>query len=143
MPTYGVYRRNVRQGQSTWTQVNEVEAKTGAAAIRKSKAEARRRGNYSSFPGDKYKAVKINRNPPRVKKGKWIKASAVRVVGNRLEIKRMVKKTPTRRNVRRSVKRQESEARWQYYGAQHGKRLDKRIAAGKKLSQRAMRSQGR
>ncbi len=84
------------------------------------------------------------------KLGKWIKAHRVRVVKKNgvkvLEIQRTVNKTrttPTKTNVRRSVKRQESEARWQYYGAQHGKRLDKRVASGKRLTQRQMRSQGR
>ncbi len=87
----------------------------------------------------------------------WIQAARVRITkknGKRvLEVQRVVKKkkrkpakkrkTPLLKNVRRSVKRQESEARWQYYGSQHGKRLDKRIASGKKLSLRQMRSQGR
>jgi hypothetical protein len=85
----------------------------------------------------------------RIKRGTWIKADRVRIVNNpggglSLEIRRKVtKKRRTVKNVRRSVKRQESEARWQYYGQQHGKRLDKRIAAGKKLTLRQMRSQGR
>lgn len=84
---------------------------------------------------------------PKLKLNKWVSADHVRLVKRNgvkvLEVKRMVKKTPTKKNVRRSVKRQESEARWQYYGAQHGKRLDKRVAAGKRLTQRQMRSQGR